>query len=655
MAVIADTVVTELQADVNGYIRDVTRAESAFDGFMAKAEADARKAGVAFENISGPANRAGEAIGKTGLNTANLAAQLNDIAVTLAAGQSPLQIALQQGTQINQVLGQSGAAGAVNALKGAFLSLLTPVSLATLAIIGLGGFAVQYATSLLGGVEEADDALKAHAKIISEIKDSYGVATEGMDDYSRQTKAVLEALARDSAATIRNSLSSELEDLFSNVGGLIGYRGNQEYIATSIFKPFQDAILRLRQGFVDGQPDVQAFRDEVARIANATQDTRIRELANELLEMTTEADKSSAALRETEAAIRALNGAVASSGISDFAKALGEYGTALDRLNKIGVSETERTTAARAYQEAITAARGDIELETQALAAYQQVLERVSAKEAERAAKEAERAARRGNRENPFERELRQLNERIRLAEVETETIGQSQFARDKALIAEQLTNAALQARIPINEQLIQQESTKGAAALQALRSAEEGAQALNDLMQTFGDHATDTFLGLIEGTKSWNDALQETFKLLSRMFAQAAFTGGGPLGTLLGLGGQGGNVGGLFGLFGKRAHGGSAQQGKPYLVGEQGPELMIPGRSGTVIPNHRLTQAVSGGASMGGPAITMVNDFRGNDASTRAYIDNRLRVLEAQIAMTPQTTSETWRRNRPALNTVGR
>lgn len=43
--------------------------------------------------------------------------------------------------------------------------------------------------------------------------------------------------------------------------------------------------------------------------------------------------------------------------------------------------------------------------------------------------------------------------------------------------------------------------------------------------------------------------------------------------------------------IFGK-ASGGSISAGKPYLVGERGPELIVPTNSGTVIPNHRLGQS---------------------------------------------------------------
>ena len=37
------------------------------------------------------------------------------------------------------------------------------------------------------------------------------------------------------------------------------------------------------------------------------------------------------------------------------------------------------------------------------------------------------------------------------------------------------------------------------------------------------------------------------------------------------------------------RANGGPVTAGTPYLVGERGPEIVVPGRSGTVIPNNRI------------------------------------------------------------------
>ena len=60
----------------------------------------------------------------------------------------------------------------------------------------------------------------------------------------------------------------------------------------------------------------------------------------------------------------------------------------------------------------------------------------------------------------------------------------------------------------------------------------------------------------------------------------------------LFGLRTGGGSGGGLLGgsiIPGFLADGGPARAGKPYIVGERGPELFIPGASGAVVPNDAL------------------------------------------------------------------
>lgn len=52
------------------------------------------------------------------------------------------------------------------------------------------------------------------------------------------------------------------------------------------------------------------------------------------------------------------------------------------------------------------------------------------------------------------------------------------------------------------------------------------------------------------------------------------------------------------------RAKGGSVVGNTPYMVGEQGPELIIPNRSGTVIPNNQLGGMGGGGVTYNGPYI---------------------------------------------------
>ena len=48
-------------------------------------------------------------------------------------------------------------------------------------------------------------------------------------------------------------------------------------------------------------------------------------------------------------------------------------------------------------------------------------------------------------------------------------------------------------------------------------------------------------------------------------------------------------SIGSFFGLGGVRANGGPVAAGTAYLVGERGPELFVPGSSGTVVPNDAL------------------------------------------------------------------
>ncbi|WP_246731039.1 phage tail length tape measure family protein [Rhizobium laguerreae] len=94
-----------------------------------------------------PAQRAAGGVGA--FQTANIAAQFQDIAVQLQGGSMPLTIALQQGTQLASVFQTLGKGQSViGALGAAFSSLVSPVSLVTIGLIAAGGAAYQYFTSV---------------------------------------------------------------------------------------------------------------------------------------------------------------------------------------------------------------------------------------------------------------------------------------------------------------------------------------------------------------------------------------------------------------------------------------------------------------------------------------------------------------------------
>lgn len=77
----------------------------------------------------------------------NMTAQWNDVIMMMAAGQNPIQLAIQQGTQITQTFGNAGAAGAFALVKDGFLSMISPINLITIGTIALGAAAVQWFTS----------------------------------------------------------------------------------------------------------------------------------------------------------------------------------------------------------------------------------------------------------------------------------------------------------------------------------------------------------------------------------------------------------------------------------------------------------------------------------------------------------------------------
>lgn len=60
----------------------------------------------------------------------------------------------------------------------------------------------------------------------------------------------------------------------------------------------------------------------------------------------------------------------------------------------------------------------------------------------------------------------------------------------------------------------------------------------------------------------------------------------------------------------GSFADGGNPPVGVPSLVGERGPELFVPSRAGTIIPNHQLSAALGGGSgtTINGPYIASMN-----------------------------------------------
>lgn len=121
-------------------------------------------------------------------------------------------------------------------------------------------------------------------------------------------------------------------------------------------------------------------------------------------------------------------------------------------------------------------------------------------------------------------------------------------------------------------------------------------------LLNGIGDTFNSVIAGLIQGTNDWNNSLRGALNSLANLFLQAGLQG------LAGSDGKG-FFSFLTGSLGKRAAGGSVMAGQGYLVGERGPELFMPGRSGGIAPAGSFSSANitvnvdASGSAVGGDA----------------------------------------------------
>lgn len=139
---------------------------------LAATKADAAAAAAALDGIDRSGNVAAGSVG-------NLTAQVFDIGMMMQAGQNPFQLMLQQGSQVAQVLGPMGATGALQAFKGVFAQLLSPVNLLTFGVIGLTAAIVPMVAGMFSGAE-ASDAQKAAFERQQEIIKNLAAATEDL-------------------------------------------------------------------------------------------------------------------------------------------------------------------------------------------------------------------------------------------------------------------------------------------------------------------------------------------------------------------------------------------------------------------------------------------------------------------------------------------
>ena len=172
-----------------------------------------------------------------------------------------------------------------------------------------------------------------------------------------------------------------------------------------------------------------------------------------------------------------------------------------------------------------------------------------------------------------FENEIKGLDELIQIE------MNRKEINNEKLQLL-QADKKSLEDQLKLNADNLELEKNRVVTANRLARAAQATQDSFDSLRQTISTDLADGIQGLIRGTTTLNQVMNNVLnKMIDAAFNMAFF----------------GNAGGSLipgsGLFGNifKAEGGPVKGGRSFIVGEKGPEVFTPGVSGMITPNHAL------------------------------------------------------------------
>ena len=232
-------------------------------------------------------------------------------------------------------------------------------------------------------------------------------------------------------------------------------------------------------------------------------------------------------------------------------------------------------------------------------------------RERQRAARELERAEKARMRElqKRIDAAERQREKELRLEESYNRQIdrignqnallrarleGKEEEVKKEQLIAELVKKYGDDKRaaveLLVNEQYVLEKQVKAAEEMKAVYDR------IGDTIQT---GVVTAITAAVEGTKTLGEVASNVLRTIAnqllrlgvnQLFGSFGFGGGGGGGSTNSFAGVPNNV--LDSVIGERALGGAVGAGRPYMVGERGPELFVPGAQGNIVPNNAMGSA---------------------------------------------------------------
>lgn len=629
----AGTDTQRMGQSARGAARDTDRLRRSEDqaAAAARALAAANARAAASSRGIGGANRIAAG------SMSNLTAQFNDLGVMLAAGQSPLLLAMQQGTQITQVIGPLGAAGAVSALGGAFISMINPLSLLTLGVIGGGAALFQYAQGALSArkevvdleevVEALEDAMSKLEARNSASRDSMTDLREEYGRYAEQAREIL-VIEKDIAAVIAQGAIAEATSGVAAAFGDIS-RATQSEVAVIIAalgeleEEYDGAIdLLYNPGRRDpaGNPVIAQVAEDLG-VSAETALVRIRAFRDDLVALQSQLDVGPAAADRMAEALAAMGTAgsiaqqaeaandlvvqifAATDGLADADENTLELYQDLLNVVKAGL-EFSQLDMDKGIVTAAAAAR-DLAAElgvSYAIAFQLMQLQDTGVSGPDAAIADLQNSGRIGGALSDVvsttttgqgtRRPTRRRGGGSGVVDKERDAVTKLIDSLNQEL-------AVLREIDPVQREMIRHRETLGAATdeeraevekLIETRNREQAALELaRDTMAEWKSFTADIFDDLISSGGDLEGVLENITNVLLQMLQQAALLGTGPLAGLLGTAGGGGALSGLFGGAGLPA---AATGGRIFGPGDgTSDDVLMWGSSGETVMNARATR----------------------------------------------------------------
>tara|TARA_R110002049_G_scaffold23545_10_gene83645 strand:- start:35503 stop:37788 length:2286 start_codon:yes stop_codon:yes gene_type:complete len=619
---------------------------------------------TAATRAAGAMGRLSGAMRGSGGGIQNVAYQVGDFAVQVGAGTSA---SMALGQQLPQLLGGFGVMGAV---MGAVVAVGVPLVRTLLDTGDASKELEDQLKALESAVADYNAAIERAIIPTDELREKYGTATVAAQQFLAALVEINKVQALDALATSLETIVTKfggLSDDLINVGSVLPLK-EIEITAKSMAEQFEitaEQAEELAYGLrslseADGTAAQVSAARELLELMTATLGP-VEDMPPAARLLAQELSNAGVAAAEVQAGIDRTNFGVQDliAGLSTAATNLGALVTQAGLLGDnmyraAGAAWNFLAARARekmAYERSVGGGRGSdprlhggsfADVQANDLRAQLEHSELAFEEERRKATKKAARAKSRGGKSRREKDSLIEIGQReLESLERQIEMIGKSDAkvaeltARYKLLDEAKKRGINLDAKQAGSSQTVREQIDEQAAAIGRLTEKAEQYKEQAAFMDDLNQELKDGFIDAIIEGENFGDVLKSIAKQLAKAALQAALFNEGPFSR---GGGGGGLLGNIFGaIFKRRAVGGSAEAGRPYLVNENTPnsEVFVPSSNGAVLNVSQAQSALRGMGSSSsgrGPAEVAVRVIGGDLVLTDSgQIAARIQVSAAQ------------------------